>query len=243
MVQLPESTTEDALQLAGEERRTLISMLPPYVKEAAEKIPEQLRYMDEKELRKYVRPNPSVQALRNSFWLEYARCIDKEGQWLKIGNILSGICTIEYWAQVVTKNSGMMEWILRPPISYNKAMEEALYFGVERIREILELPFTYNMIDPRTGKEREVVDSKAAELVLKAFMIIDNRVKGSVLQRSETKSLQVNASMKEVQGVMEGQSMEEIEKKLKDLRKKDAALEANIVEAEVVKASGEEISS
>lgn len=234
-------TDENVLDLSVEERRNVRDMLPPYIKEAIDSIPDELRLMDERELRKHVKPNPSVQALRNSFWVEYARCMDRGANWMKVSNVISGICSIEYWAQVVLKSPGLVEWVLRPPISYNRAMEEALYFGVEKIREILELPFQRKSIDPKTGFDMVIVDTKVAELVLKAFMLIDTRVKGSVVQRSETKTLQVNASMKEVKQAMEAESMEEIEKKLKDLRKRDAELEHKDVN--VIEVEGEEISS
>lgn len=231
----------EALELSSEERKSVTEMLPPYVCNAIAEIPENLRLMDDRELRRHVRPNPTVQALRNSFWIEYARCIDKETKWLSISQIISGICSIEYWAQAVLKSPGLVEWVLRPPISYTRAMEEALYFGVEKVRDILDLPFKSTVIG-KDGFEREVIDTKVAELVLKAFMIIDTRVKGSVIQRSEIKSLNVTASNNELRNAMEAQSMEELNKKLKELQKKEASLDMQTVEATVVEASTEEIS-
>lgn len=228
---------EDALELSTEERKSVREMLPPYVREAVDSVPEELKLMDEKQLRKHVKPNPSVQALRNSFWIEYARCLDKGVEWMRISNIISGICSIEYWTHVVMKSSGLVEWVLRPPISYNKAMEEALYFGVEKLREIMDLPFVTTRVDPKTGFEVQIIDTKVADLVLKAFMIADTRVKGSVVQRSETKTLNVQAKMSDVKGAMESQSMEDIERKLKDLRKRDQLLESTVIEIDGEKAS------
>ena len=93
-------------------------------------------------------------------------------------------------------------------------MEEALAYGIERLREILELP----MFDKK-GR----VDGKAAELILKTVALLDQRVKGSVVQRAEVRSLNVNmnsaASSLEQKQLMG--NVEEMEARMKFLEKRE----------------------
>lgn len=225
---------EDALEMSGGERRRVYDLVPPYVQAAIDTIPEELRLKEERELRNHVRPNASVQALRNSFWVEYARCIDS-GSKFSISRIISGICNIEYFSQVVLKHPAMVEWMMRPPVSYNRAMEESLSFGVERLREILELPISYTKVDSN-GFEKTIIDHKAAELVLKAFIIADTRVKGSVLQRQQT--MNVSGTMSELKSAMESASMDDIKRKIWELKRREAEAGGVVVEVQ-----SEEVSS
>lgn len=214
-------------------------LLPPYVQNAINRIPETLKVMDEKELRKFVKPNQAVDSLRTSFWLEYERSKAKNVKFL-ISNVIAGICTKEYFAHVVLQSSGAVEWMIRPPMSYQKAMEEALQFGLSKLREIMEMPLT----KPLKDKKGEVVrdkkgyivmepDHKAADLVLKAFAMADLRVKGAVAQRVEMKSMHLTANVNanEMQRLAESNTMEDLDKKLKQLRAKEKELDGS-VEAE-----------
>lgn len=235
MAKLPTiKENEDALQMSKGERANVYDLLPQYVQEAIDTIPEDYRLLEERELRKTLKPNASVQALRNSFWVEYARCIDNRSK-LSISKIISGICNIEYFSQVVLKHPMMVEWMMRPPVSYNRAMEESLHFGVERLREILELPISYTKVDSN-GFERVIIDHKAADLILKAFTIVDTRVKGSVVQRQQ--NLNVSGTMSELKTVMESASMDDIKRKVWELKRREAEAGGVVVEVE-----SEEVSS
>lgn len=209
--------------------KEVYALLPPYVQQAIDRVTADLKYLDEKELKSRIKPNAPVDALRYSFWVEYNRVVDKGGRFL-ISNVISGICTIEYFSNVVLKEPGFVEWMIRPPISYKKAMEETLQFGLGRLREIMEVP----IYKARRGKDGRLLkdsdgynlmdfDSKAAEAILKAFSMVDQRVKGAVAQ----KNLNLNADLsgEQMQKMVEHSSMEDIEKALYRLRRREKELD------------------
>ena len=65
-------------------------------------------------------------------------------------------------------------WIFCPPISYQVAMRNILHKGTERLMEIMSLP----IIDDQ-GKP----DSRVIVNILRAFQLVDIRVKGAVTQK------------------------------------------------------------
>lgn len=207
------------------DEKTIYEMVPPYVKTAFDSVPEYLRYLDESKLRKEVRPNSAVCALRNSFWMEYQKVFDKGGQFL-VSNVIAGICTIEYFSKFVLTNPILVSWIMRPPIHYTKAMEEILSYGLERLRQIMELPFEESYID-KNGFEKKKIDSRTAELVLKAIAFVNLQARGSVVQKHELKTLSLNANVSEgkLMGIAASLSMKDIDEKLEQLRKKEQQFE------------------
>lgn len=208
---LPETTEE----------RTFYDMCPDYLQRAIGRVPEHMRLMEERELRKLVRPNSAVSALRNSFWLEYNRQQEHGGHF-KISNILAGICTIEYFSGVVCKTPGMVAWITRPPISYSRAMEEILSYGLERLREIMEMPFQKTVVDKK-GFERITVDTEAAKLVMKAFHLVDQRKHGAYVQKNLHLSGNIGAN--QVRELAAHDSMEDIDRRIRALKAKEKELE------------------
>lgn len=205
--------------------------MPHYAQEAFKRVTDELKYMDERELRAHVKPNSSVEALRNSFWVEYARVRDR-GERMKMSNVYSGICSAEYFINNVFKSPGMTAWVMRPPIDYSRAMQALLIFGTERLKEILEAP-VYETKRDRHGMEYKVFNPDTAKVVLKAFEMVDMRLKGAFTQRTELKSLHVHADVKEI---AEKDSMEDIERRLKDLRKREKELDGGAIET-----SGKEV--
>ena len=213
-------TEIDQFHPVDQENHVLLSIMPHYAQVAFKAVPEELRFMDERELRAHVKPNSSVEALRNSFWVEYAKARDKCLR-MQMSSVYSGICSAEYFINNVLKSPGMTAWVMRPPVDYSRAMEALLIFGIERLREIMEAP-VYKTTRDKHGIMTRSLDADAAKVVLKAYELVDMRMKGNFTQRSEVKSLHVHADVKEL---AEKDSMEDIERRLRDLRKRERELE------------------
>ncbi len=127
--------------------------------------------------------------------------------------------------------------LLLPPANYLVALKEMLVTSQERLREILE----QSAVDEATGE----VDTKLGELQLKIHQAVEVRVKGATIQRSEIKSLTVNADLSDsravdaVKKISQLENMEEIEAKLARIRK-ETTKQAKKAEA-VVDVEGETI--
>lgn len=183
--------------------------------------------LDERELWRKLRddsktPTPTDNRLRLKFWVEYDRAMAHGGRFT-IGNVLASLCTGEYFYKKYLSHPGKVAWLVTPPAGYLVKAEEALEFGLEQLRDLLDQPHV------SFGK----VDTKLGELKAKIVMMLDARVKGAVVQRSM--NMNINTSTNTVNKELTGASMEELEKRLKELdaRERRARNVPTTVEGEV----------
>jgi hypothetical protein len=158
-------------------------------------------------------PNATDNRLRLKFWNEYDRAQAEQNRMDMIA-VYSGVCSREYFSKRYVQSAEKLAWLMCPPASYEVKMEEALAFGIEQLRDILELPNV-----GATGK----LDVKLMELKAKIVAMMDVRVKGAVVQKVEQKNMNLNISTSNDQvakRAMAG-SMAELEARLKELDKKD----------------------
>jgi hypothetical protein len=161
----------------------------------------------ESELRKIIKPDERDERIRLAFWDEYNHSTHLKKQ-MSIAAMLHGIMSWEAWVTVYERSDRKMLWILNPPSSYQASMRRILHIGTERLLEIMQAPI-YD------GKGR--LDSKAVVSILKAFQLVDLRVKGAITQKVQIQqqSLNVHTSM---QAAMPGDanvehlSLEDLEK-------------------------------
>jgi hypothetical protein len=198
--------------------RSIINLVPSAVKEALDHHlfeKEELFNTDERELYKYLRannyqPSPTDNRLRLKFWMEYDRVQERgEGQ-MQMVNVLAGICSREFFYKTYIKNPQKMAWMLCPPAGYQIKTLEALEFGIDQLRDILDIPHIGS-----GGK----VDVKLAELKAKIVGMLDTRVKGAIVQKSM--NLNVNTSNDEVAKVATAETMVDLQRQLKDLERRN----------------------
>lgn len=206
--------------------RSVFNIVSDSLKEAMKQIPAHYYGHGENYLRKMLKPNETVCRVRLNFWHEYQRAQENFTKMYNT-NIARGVCSKEYLERYIFKDPKALGWILCPPASYQASMQESLNIGLMRLRQILSLP-----IKNREGK----VDHKAADLILKAFALVDLRMKGSIVQRheikSETKSLNIHMDKKSTGDLMHQRDMEEVEERIKYLERKQQRLLA-LTEKEV----------
>ena len=162
-------------------------------------------------------PTPTDNRLRLAFWNAYEQVQSGVAKNIALTRIAAGICAPEFLVQEYFRYPEKVAWILTPPASYEVLAEEGLQFGLEQLREILETD--HYKYDP-DGKITRY-DSKLMEIKIKITAMLDQRVKGAVVQRIEQKSLNVNVTEKQVQKIAELNTMQEIEDALQKLRKRD----------------------
>lgn len=201
--------------------RSVVNLLPESMQNTIKIIPEKYRAMGEKEARKQFRPTPVMNQLRAQFWMEYNLVQTHQREKMVMANIFAGICTVDYFDGVVIKSKEMLAWMLIPPQHYQALLNEAWDAGMEKLRQIIDTP----LYDAK-GK----LSIQAANLVVKVWQLLDQRKHGSVIQ----KHLNLNVSgqaAKEVAQTMEQNSMESLDFRLKEIKKKMARAEADEKEA------------
>lgn len=149
--------------------------------------------MDEIELRNHIKLDPQLNRIRLSFWNEYYKSVDGKRK-MQVGRVIGGICSVDKFHRLLW-NDAKVAWILTPPADTVVALRETLAFGLDRIREILSLPL-YKTESVKVGRDefedREVVDEKTANLMLKAVAMVDLRLHGSYVQVQKVEQKTVN---------------------------------------------------
>jgi hypothetical protein len=117
-----------------------------------------------------------------------------------------------------------LAWVMTPPSDTITALKETLNYGFDRIRDILDLPlYKVESVKISNGEfeDREVVDEKVANLMLKAVAMIDLRLHGSYVQvqKIEQKTINTNVNInKSVPTTGKIVPVEDIDKQLIQLR-------------------------
>lgn len=188
--------------------------------------------LDEKQLlrtlrRDYNPPTPTDHRLRMKFWFEYDRSAEAQEK-MTMANVYANVCSLELFQEAFIKNPAKVAWLLCPPASYEIKVQEALGFGLDRMRDILEM----DTVDPVTGK----FNVQLAKLQKDIVQMLDLRIKGGIVQKVETKSVQMN-----INAATEELSQDALDRKLKELRAQERrALKLKVmddnepIEAEVV---------
>lgn len=170
---------------------------------AVSQIAPEIQLMDEAALARAFKPTPLDYALKKQLWSKFYEA-EKLGTRLKMVDIFDGLCTNQYFYNELIKNPIRVSWLVTPPMNTEALVEEAFRFSFQRVRDdILTMAVT----------------EKSAPILLKAFQIFADRHLGPVVQRIESKNLNVDVdggSTRDV-GAMDPY---EIETKLRELKQK-----------------------
>lgn len=208
-----------------EDPKSLLRLLAPgvasKVKEAYKKAPD-LFTLDEKTLYrtfrtndKYVTPTPTDNRIRLAFWTEFDRAQYQNAKEMRMAYVYSGACTKQLFYDQFLNIPQKVAWMLCPPASYETIVEEALAFGIDKLRDILEMDeFEYDV------RGRKKLNTKLLELKAKIVAMLDQRVRGSVVQRVEQKTLNLSVTEKSAERKADENHMEYLERRLKELERK-----------------------
>jgi len=189
-------------------------------REAYQKRPD-LFGLDEFELWKILKnekaiPGPRISQIRLSFWKAFDSAVSN-GRKLRIMDVAAGQFSSVDIVNAIKVPSNVA-WILCTPSKYEIQVEEALYEGLTRMREILgESPISEN------GR----INTQLAGLQLRIVQMMDQRAKGAV----PTKNLNINfdASKNSPPGNLGGPGyLEDLENQIAELRMKDKLSKSDI---------------
>lgn len=224
---------------------SLLELCPPAVKEAIEKLPIRFYKYSEMQLRKAANPSAEIARLRMSFWDEYLRASD-ERRAMNVRAITRGVCSHNYFYEVVLANENWVGYITTPPADYQLAIREMLELSWDRIREVLLLPITEKIPLKKTvvndeGKSEtvyEIIEKPNTKLIGEIRQItnmLDLRVKGAIMQKMqiEQRNLNINANADDPNVFLADATMAQLE----SMEKKIARMRGSMEEVEKLDAA------
>jgi hypothetical protein len=178
----------------------IISYFSGEFRTALDSIPSELLGMTQEELEQQRSPGSVDYFLRKNLWKQIDIAKKSGVTELTAASIYQGVCNVTTFHQKVIKTPIRLAWLLINPLSDIDRAEEALSFGLDRVRrDLLTMP----------------MNEKTAPVILKAIELLWNRVKGPVVQRIEAKHAHLNMNKP-----IEASSPEDIIKKLDEYKSK-----------------------
>lgn len=123
--------------------------------------------------------------MRIALWQEYEMAFLNNRN-IRISQVYAGICNEKAFYRMIN-NPARLGFVLTAPTDYTVTVKEAHEAGLDKLREI----FTAKVVD-----EEGYLNPKAAEIVIKAFALIDARLKGAIVQRVDQRVLTASVSAK-----------------------------------------------
>lgn len=160
------------------------------------------------ELKKEASPDERLELLREAFWVEYERALVQDRK-IQAINVYDGICNRFQWHNVIS-NDYRMAYIITPTAKYEARIQIILKEkAVPILNEILDAPMT---------TEEGLLDIGIATLKVRVIKQLEDRLKGTPIQRTETKEFRVTAN------TSNPESMEDLRKHIEALDEKLASV-------------------
>ena len=131
-----------------------------------QKVPEEYREMNHYDLRKLLKPGPTLNQLRMNFWTEYDACIGEDRKML-MNNIVAGVCSRNTF-RAYTRDPEKLAWILTPIQSYQMGVQDILETCLFKMREGLD--------------NLDIEKAKDVALIMKIYEAFDKRLHGDYAQ-------------------------------------------------------------
>lgn len=178
--------------------RTIYECLSPRVKQAIDEMSQEIRTLPLIELEDRISLTPTLRRVKISLWNQYRRTVDQNLKYISPTAICEDICSTVFWDVHIVRREEVLAWMFHAPTSFDIKAEEALDYGIDRLREeILTAPLYSTNPDGSRG----AFNKDNANVVLNAIKFLDARVKGSPLQRIEQKSLHLHKNADSPKGI------------------------------------------
>lgn len=188
-------------------------------------LPEKYINMEDDDLRKEANPIRRDFMLRNNFWIAFEKAINSGTMHIHTPHVYNGVCPRQNFYEHVLANPAKLAWLIRPIREYESELELLLSAVTDRLWEIVRAPI-FSGIKGSVNKPYKL-DPKAADVVLKAAKMIEDRVKGMAVQRIAQKTEVTNRKNPEAIEVL---TEEHLDKEIKQLEQAVKVLPAEIME-------------
>ena len=230
---------------------SLVFLVPDSISDLVKNLPEDLQRMSEEQLHELAQPEFVDLQLKNSFWAALDKCYlardyaqkdyYKKGisqfHWKSIrvtlAEVVNGICTPGYFKKFCAAPENLA-WLCAPPSSFRNRVEALLHIGYMRMYEIV----TKTRLFEANGQ----LNTRAAELIVKAVHDLENRYFGAAVQRkivkaniaAETASSVVDEKIEFTNYETLDATIENLQKRLGEIREKNNTAVTEAVVAEIV---------
>ena len=176
---------------------SVYNMITPqakYFRDMMQKVPEEFRDRDQFGFRDEIDPTPTMNALRINFWFEYDQALEKKRN-MRIQHIVSGICTVNTFKNMLKDDVKTLAWILTPVQSYQIGMQDLLETCLYKMRKAVD--------------KLSMSDTKDLSTVMRVYEAFDKRMHGDYTQKViEKKEITVENKTKNKE--VEFQEMEKL---------------------------------
>jgi len=198
----------DVTSIENSQKHDILQLIPEELLRLVKALPVSILEQNEVTLATLVRPTEQKHLIRVQFW----NLVEKNkarGTRFTMQELSSGISTPEFLSKCC-RDKHFLAWLLIPRVSYDVRVEALLDQGYERLREVLELPFT---------DEKGQSNTKAIGQVIAVVKMLDMRRHGGYVQKIEEKSYQIHAKAGDNTLVPGAGSMtlDELDMKIKEL--------------------------
>lgn len=184
--ELTELTQTHCTRILGDDFR-----FPEKLRESINSIPQELLEMTDEQMREEFRPTMVDEKLRSAFWRQVNN-LERNGKAFKANELCRDVCNEAYFYSKVMKNHKKMAYMIQPITRYEVQTEALLNVGMSRLEQIITMDITtprkqfagYDSDGKETFEYKQVVDPIKAKVLLDAINKLEDRVKGSAVQRS-----------------------------------------------------------
>lgn len=237
-----------------DDETSLLHYLTPEMQAAIHRIPDDIFNLSEKELHKRMEPDALLCRLRLSFWDEYQRIMVQGGA-IDMTQVCHGNCTREYFYKKILLDPLQLMWIITPPQDYYLSMREMLDQGLQQLRKIIMQPFVVDKVvkvkdadGNLHDKIVQIVDTRVMAEIRAAVTMVDQRVKGAIVQRMQVTQKNLNMNLEGAPalhaagfgGDMDLDQLEALDKKLQQIKQRVSSAEALPPSQEVIVHAGED---
>lgn len=195
-----------------------LSVYTTKIREAVERVPQEIMDMSEVVLRKEIDPSLRMYELRRAFWEELAAAQEGVGRTINVTRIIEGKYSKGYFYQQILPNHYKLAWLMHPLVAYEDKTKAALDRVTERYDELInmEITSTKQIKNKETGEWDTVTetDPKKALVLLQVMKNLEDRIKGTSIQR------QVSISADKPENKKAKLDMKAVENRLKELEGK-----------------------
>lgn len=148
-----------------------------------------------------------TQRVRIALWQEFESA-HLNNRTIRSKQLYAGVCS-ENTFYALINNPIRLAFILTAPSDYVVTLKEAHDAGLNKLRELFQA---------RVVDEEGYMNPKVAEILIKAFAILDSRLKGAVVQRVDQRVLTANVPPTGVAAIGLPKDMEKLEEEIAKAR-------------------------
>jgi len=163
------------------------------ISEAIRLIPEEYKEMSLKQLHDICKPQEIDYEIKIAIWDKIMR-----GRKLTCSTLAYGLCSCSFLKRYIFKQPAKVAWLFYPTPDYDQRIEALLNVAYDRYMDLINV---------------DISDAAGANTLLKVIQNLENRVRGSIVQRSEVKNLSLRANVNQ----LENKSVDDINARLKEL--------------------------